>query len=250
MRPVFFGAAVPKSRHDQSSHGEATLWVCMAVLVVSVLGGGGQGGLGDVGAQLLAISLLAYLGWLAVRGRLNWRSEAWVRWLPILALALPLLQLLPIPLDWWDAAPARAELGAQLALAGVSPARVISLNPGATERALWWLLPPVALFLGTLCLPRAGHRWLLAAVLALASLSVLLGMAQIAQGPESALRFYSNTNLSEAVGFFANRNHLATLLVMALPLAFAATAWVLTERMDGRRVSPIWLLCGSGLVIL
>jgi O-antigen ligase len=222
----------------------------MALLVVAVLGGGGQGGLGDVAAQLLAVLLLAHLGWLAVRHRLAWRSERWVRWLPVLALTLPLLQLLPIPAGWWDAAPARAELAAQLAVAGVSAIHVISLNPGATELALWWLLPPVALFLATLAMTRADHRWLLATVLALALMSVLLGMAQMAQGPESALRFYSNTNLTEAVGFFANRNHLATLLVMALPLALAGTAWVLTERLDGQRVSPIWLVCGSGLVIL
>jgi O-antigen ligase len=238
---------VAKSGHDQSSR--SIFWCCIALLVAAVLGGGGQGGLGDVGAQLLAVVLLAQLGWLAFYHRLTWRSNGWVRWLPVLALALPVLQLLPIPSAWWSIGPARAELAAQLAAAGVIPTGVISLNPGATERSLWWLLPPVALFLGTLCLPRADHRRLLAAVLALAALSVLLGMAQIAEGPESALRFYSNTNRTEAVGFFANRNHLATLLVMALPLALAATGWGLTERLDGRHVSPLWLVCGSGLVI-
>jgi len=228
-----------------------TLWLCIALVVVAVLGGGGQGGLGDVFAQLLAVFLLAWLAWLGVNDRLTWRSKGmWVRWLPALALALPLLQLLPIPAGWWSAPPARAELGAQLALVGVVPTHVISLNPGATELALWWLLPPVALFLATLGLSRTGHRWLLAAVLALALLSILLGMAQVAGGPQSALRFYSNTNPEAAVGFFANRNHLASLLVMSLPLALVATAWVTTERLEGRSISPLWILCGSGLAIL
>jgi O-antigen ligase len=241
----------PRGRHDLSSEGRVTLWLCIALLVIAVLGGGGQGELGDVCAQLLSVLLLARLAWLAFNHRLTWRSESWwVRWLPVLALALPILQLLPIPTGWWSAAPARAELSAQMAYAGVVPAHVISLNPGATERALWWLLPPVGLFLATLGLSRTGHRLLLAAVLVLALLSVLLGMAQIASGPESALRFYANTNTGEAVGFFANRNHLASLLVMALPLTLVATAWALTERLDGHRVSPLWILCGSGLVIL
>jgi hypothetical protein len=219
--------------------------------MVAMLGGGGQGGLGDVCAQLLAVVLLAWLTWLGINDRLNWRSRAWwVRWLPVLALALPLLQLLPIvPAGLWSAAPARAELAAQLASVGVVPAHVISLNPGATERALWWLLPPAALFLATLGLSRTAHRWLLAAVLAIALLSVLLGMAQLAGGPTSALRFYSNTNLSDAVGFFANRNHLASLLVMALPLTLVATAWVTTERLEGRRISPLWILGGSCVAI-
>jgi O-antigen ligase len=240
-----------RGNNDLSSQARVTLWLCISLLVVAVLGGGGQGELGVVVALLLAVALLARLGWVSVNPRLDWRSKApWVRWLPLLALALPLLQLLPIPSDWWSAAPARAELAAQLASAGVVPAHVISLNPGATEQALWWLLPPVALFLATLGLSRTGHRWLLAAILALALLSVLLGMAQIANGPQSALRFYSNTNTGEAVGFFANRNHLASLLAMALPLGLVATAWALTERMSGERISPIWILSGCGLAVL
>jgi O-antigen ligase len=228
-----------------------TLWLCIALLVSAVLGGGGQGGLGDVAAQLLAILILARMSWLGLDHRVEWRSRSWwVRWLPVLALSLPLLQLVPIPADWWSGGPARTELGAQLASVGVVPTHVISLSPGATERALWWLLPPVALFLATLGLSRRSHHKMLATILALALLSVLLGMAQLAGGPESALRFYSNTNRSEAVGFFANRNHLASLLTMAMPLTLVATAWAFTERLEGRRFSPLWILGGSGLAIL
>jgi hypothetical protein len=32
---------------------------------------------------------------------------------------------------------------------------------------------------------------------------VFVGLSQVAQGPNSTLRFYEITNLSEAVGFFA-----------------------------------------------
>jgi hypothetical protein len=220
------------------------------LVIVAVLLGGGQGGLGDVGAQLLALAVLANLGWLILHHRVSWRCKPWVRWLPVLAIALPVLQLLPSPSAWWGTAPARAELGAQLAAAGVLPGRTISLNPEATELSLWWLLPPTTLFLATLGMSRTGHRWMLAVILSLAALSVLLGMAQMAGGPESALRFYSITNLSQAVGFFANRNHLATFLVMALPIALAATAWLASERLGGRNISPLWLLAGCGLVVL
>jgi hypothetical protein len=36
-------------------------------------------------------------------------------------------------------------------------------------------------------------------------------LLQVAQGPR-LLRLFAVTNLSEAVGFFANRNHFAALL--------------------------------------
>jgi O-antigen ligase len=44
---------------------------------------------------------------------------------------------------------------------------------------------------------------------------------QVAQGPTSPLRFYQFTNPTEAVGFFANRNHFAAL-VYALVLLVSA----------------------------
>jgi O-antigen ligase len=37
---------------------------------------------------------------------------------------------------------------------------------------------------------------------------------------------------------------------MSLPLAFAGTAWVIAERLAGRRVSPFWGIAGCTLIIL
>lgn len=227
-----------------------TLLLCAVLLIVAVLGGGGRGGLGDVLAQQLAIVLLAFLCWQGLRDRLSWRAAAWVRWLPALALALPLLQLLPIPMGLWTAGPARAELAAQLAQVGVTPMQVISLNPSATEEALWTLLPATALFLATLALPRKSQQILLLIILILAVASVLFGMAQLAGGTKSPLRLYTPTNADQAVGFFANRNHLASLLSIALALTLAGTAWAVTERLAGRRLSVLWMFAGSGLVVL
>src|SRR5262249_34767943 len=54
---------------------------------------------------------------------------------------------------------------------------------------------------------------------------VFLGLAQIAQGPSSSLRFFDYTNDTEAVGFFANRNHFSALLYC---LMLFAAAWAVT----------------------
>jgi O-antigen ligase len=236
--------------HAQPVANIPILLLCAMVLIVAVLGGGGRGGLGDVLAQQLAIILLAFLGWKALRARLSWRAAAWVRWLPALALALPLLQLLPIPMALWTAGPARAELAAQLAQVGVAPLQMISLNPTATEEALWTLLPATGLFLATLTLPRKSQQVLLLIILILAVASVLFGMAQLAGGTQSPLRLYRPTNADQAVGFFANRNHLASLLSISLALTLGGTAWAVTERLAGRRLSVLWIFAGSGLAIL
>jgi O-antigen ligase len=170
--------------------------------------------------------------------------------LPALALLLPFVQLLPVPMAIWASSPARAELAGQLLKVGVAPIQVISLNPTATEQALWSLLPATALFLATLLLSRRAQLALLGTILALATISVLMGMAQLADGNDSPLRLYTPTNRDQAVGFYANRNHFAGLLAMALPLAFAGTAWTIAQRLAGRRLSLLLAAAGCSLVIL
>jgi hypothetical protein len=220
------------------------------ILVIAGLGGGGHGGLGDLLAQQLGLALLALLLWQGVHGRIAWHARPWVRWLPALALALPLLQLIPIPMSLWTAGPARMELAAQMAQAGVLPRQVISLYPDATEAALWSLIPAVALFLATLALSRSGQRVALMVIAVLAVASVFMGMAQVNGGTHSPLRLYEHTNADQAVGFFANRNHFAGLLVMVLPMALGWTAWAVIERLAGRRLSIFLVLSGCSLVIL
>jgi O-antigen ligase len=62
------------------------------------------------------------------------------------------------------------------------------------------------------------------ALIAFAVISVFLGLIQLWQGPASPLRFFEITNPSDAVGFFANRNHFAALLYSAIIFAVAALA--------------------------
>src|SRR5688500_10780033 len=112
-----------------------------ALLVLAVLLGGGQGTLGDSGVQLLALVLLAVV--IATQGARP--PPAWT-WLPVaLVVAVPLLQLLPLPEAAWLASGSRAELADQMRAAGVEPAPRWGLNPLGSERALAWLLPAIAL---------------------------------------------------------------------------------------------------------
>ena len=218
------------------------------LLAAALVLGGGQGTLGDAGLQLLALSLVTLCLWRhAHEPGAGLPRRAWLAALP---LVLPLLQLMPVPEALWRLPSARAELAAELELAGVAAANRWSLVPLATERALAWLLPASALYLACLQLGKAQRVVLLRLIAALAAASVLLGLAQLAGGKDSALRFYSNTNTTEAVGFFANRNHLASLLALALPLVVVGTARWLGQRDGWDARSVLGLVAGIGLVAL
>lgn len=220
------------------------------VMLVACLAGGGQGGIGDLVAQELALVLLAVVAWHAMRGSADWRAPVWVRVLPIVAVALPLLQLLPVPEALWSMGPARRELASQLREAGVAPMRVLSLDPLATEAALWSLIPAIALFLATLSLRGRARKLLLGLVVVLAIANVFLGMAQMADASGNDYRLYSRTNLDQAVGFFANRNHMASMLVMIMPLVLVWTGAALVGRLGGRGLNPLLIVAGCAVVIL
>ena len=91
------------------------------------------------------------------------------------------------------------------------------------------LIPPLAVFLGTLQLSYRERRWLSVVLIGVGIVSVFLGLVQVAQGPASGLRFFEITNPSEAVGFFANRNHFAAFIYCAFLLA---VAWTIPSATD------------------
>jgi O-antigen ligase len=113
----------------------------------------------------------------------------------------------------------------------------ISISPTATWLSLISLIPPLAIFLGTMLLGYRERRILSLVVLAVGIVSVFLGLAQIAQGPSSSLRPFVYTNDTEAVGFFANRNHFAALLYSSTLFAAAWAISITFSRRDWQRHS-------------
>src|SRR5580700_2272990 len=213
------------------------------LLAALLLGGGTRGGfLSDALLQLLAIPLLL---WSASRlGDLFWRNRAkfrQLRWEFIFCLAVvlvPLIQLVPLPPALWTLLPYRAPLIASFDDLGQGvghglPWLPISVSPNATWLSVVALLPTLAVFFGTILLSYRERRLLSLGVVAFGIASAFLGLLQIAQGPASRLRFFAATNLSEAVGFFANRNHFAAFLyvvllfaaVWAIDIGFAVGPW-------------------------
>jgi O-Antigen ligase len=217
----------------------AYLAFCATTLVCCLLLGGGTraGFLSDTALQLLCIPLLLAALWRLGDVTLT-RQMRWALAFCLLCVSVPLLQLIPLPPAIWTALPARKAEVAPFALLGRDlPWMPISVSPTATWLSLISLIPPLAVFLGTMLLGYRERRILSLVVLAVGIVSVFLGLAQIAQGPSSSLRPFVYTNDTEAVGFFANRNHFAALLYSLTLFAAAWTVSVALGRGDWQRHS-------------
>jgi hypothetical protein len=188
------------------------------VLAASViLGGGTRGGfLGDVILQCIAVVLLCTALYQLIASRAIRRLK-WVLLFAALIVAVPALQLVPLPTSLWSLLPGRETLSETYRLIHQDqPLLPLTMSSDATWLSALALIPPMAVFLGCLTLGYAERRSISTIVIAMGAVSLLLGLLQLAQGPNSALRFFAFTNNTEAVGFFANRNHFAALLYCAM----------------------------------
>ena len=132
--------------------------------------------------------------------------------------ALILLQLVPLPPAIWTHLPGRGPVAAGFTLLGLPlPWLPVSLEPYRTIASALWLLPAIAVFLGIAVLGHYRASWIAWGLAAVSLVSVALGALQRAGGEQSGLYLYQITNFGVMTGFFANANHLGTLLVVTIP---------------------------------
>lgn len=227
-------------------------WDVVAVATMSLLALcfllGGASHQNALRVALLELAALPVLGLAALRA---WDERAWPQRrlaLGILAAiaALPLIQLIPLPPGLWTALPGREQPALGLEVAGITPGWAsLSLTPDLTWRAFLALLPPMAVFLGALHLGRESRRGLAWALLAAALTGVAWGLLQIVAGDPAYP--WSQTGRGTVAGFFANRNHLATLCLVALPFCAALAGAGARRGAEGR--TSVWL-AGFGAAIL
>lgn len=230
-------AAAPGSNKTGLANSLA-LAAALLLLAVSPLMRGGNRHVALVGLELLGLIVLAGLGmrWFAAQppesqahGGLHKHLLSALLLSPLL---LALVQLIPIPPDLWVSLPGRAIYLETLPAAGGSIAswRPASVNPDATAASLLASIPIVAAFLMGYAGSLRSLKLLLGVVVTIAFGEVLLGLLQIAGGQHSPL-FVGVLSYGPPVGTFANRNHFANYLAMAL----AAYVWL---AYDAWRCSP------------
>jgi O-antigen ligase len=199
------------------------VWVAALYLVLCLVLGGASaaGAIANFTIQFIGALILLAVALKDPRREVT-RAEkgAWLLFFAFILLSL--LQLVPLPPAIWTALPGRSTVAEGFTLVGAElPWLPLSLTPDGTIRAMVSLLPGLAILaLLSPASARSRHRFL-PLIVSFAFIALLLGLTQKASGSKSALYFYSVTNWGHTVGFFANRNHQATLLLMTLPFVAA-----------------------------
>jgi O-antigen ligase len=218
---------------------DPVFWLATVVLGTSLLFGGAtrQGLVSEAIPELVSLPLLA----VALPRALPFlKCSPSAIALIVGVLALPCIQLIPMPPLLWTALPDRAFIAEILTAAGAPLSwRPISLIPSETWRALLSLLPGASTFLAVLSLDREARRHLMLLALGIGVGSALLAMLQVLGGLNSGLYFFSFTNVGSGVGFFANANHFGAFEYALLPLGAAALA-------ETRARSPGFLIAVLG----
>ena len=214
----------------------------LIVFIVILFASGGSSRTDEIQVAILQpVSILfCALGvYLALRNDSILNSRI-LLWLVATMAALVLIHVLPLPPSLWQALPNQALVLEIDSSAKIEDAwRPLSLSPNVGRNSAFSIIAvlAVALLAGQL---DKNERWLLLPVLiAMTSISGLVGLLQAVGSSNGPLYFYQVTNTDSAVGLLANRNHAATLLACIFPM-LAAFASANKAQAVGRNSRRIW----------
>ena len=221
----------------------AFLFLCI------VMGGSAQGIFSNLILQLMGIAIVAW-GFLASVPVKSSSKGRQLGWLAALMVALILLQLLPLPPEIWSRLPGRHLVVDGFRLLGQPlPWMPLSLDPANTIANAMSLIPPLAMLTLILRLEAYRDDWLVFALLLATFISVALGVMQV-RGDGMSHYLYPYNAWGTAAGIFANGNHMATLLLVAIPflVALGTERWRRLPKSKDRQLTTI--LCGGAAVVL
>lgn len=110
----------------------------------------------------------------------------------------------------------------------------LSIVPQATFAAWLSLLPPLAVLLITVTLREDALKRLVYIFLAMATFQAIMALLQFGGGSSTAFRL-TPTDFGEGIGTYVNRNHLAGMLEMVLPISLGLLAASIGGRRDTTR---------------
>ncbi len=221
------------------------------LLLCLVMGGSAQGIFFNLLLQLAGLAIIVWAAAAPAEETLA-RSARLLLWLMIAALAVIALQLVPLPASVWPHLGAREAISEGYPVLGTAvPPMPVSLASFASFASVVTIIPALAMFCAVVRLKAYRRSWLALALLAGTFAGILLGALQVASGdPQTSPWYlYSFSNFGFAVGFFANANHMAILMVIALPFLAALLA---SARGGGvqRYSAAVALAAGALLVIV
>lgn len=211
-------------------------WIMLFVFagVVVLSGGGSRSDIASLPFLRSFAVIIAFLA-LTITPVTAWRPiRAPVFLLGALAIWM-VVQMVPLPTNLWTSLPGRDLILAMDEILGYADRwRPISLTPSLTLNSLLSLAVPSAALLLAAATP-AGERerlWWIIWTFALAS--SMFALMQFIAGPRSAAYLYRITNEGSMVGLFANRNHHALLLALAIPIS----SWLIVKDLIRKRRHP------------
>jgi O-antigen ligase len=222
------------------------------VFLCLLMGGSAQGIWQMAILEFVAILMIAW----SFSGHSHSREPKLARnlfWLAAGAMALLAIQLIPIPAAIWAALPGRSLVAEGRSILGLQPGwSSLSLAPYDSLAAMLSLLPPFAVLVAIFRRNTFSSFWLSAAVCAATLCGVGLGALQTS-GPDplnSPWYPYPISNFGVATGFFANSNHMASLLIVAIPFTMALIAHARKAIVEPRKQRAIIALGGAALAVL
>ncbi len=219
--------------------------LCMALVGLAMILGGG----GTVNPQtemvlqvltaLIVIPLVASPAWQRGLGPVQMPAIV----LGGLVLLIPVFQLIPLPPSVWQALPGRSvETQSMALIQGDKAWMPLTMAPARTFASLLAMICPVLLLLQVSRLSLRGRNWLCAVIVGVAALSLALGVLQLSRTAGYEWSLYGEFSEGFLVGFQANRNAQADILLAAM----LATGVLATARLgDGRHHILTW----TGLVM-
>lgn len=203
-----------------------TILACAFVAVAMILGGGGSSSPTSELAVQMACALAVMVWFLLKDQAARPKIDRNVALLAGFAVALPILQLVPLPPSWWQALPGRADERAALELVGAGNTWMPwSISPARTLASLLSLGPPLAAMVMVSRLDSRGRWAICATIAAVALASLLFGALQLSAGTSGHWRPYGLDNVGFLNGFQANRNAQADVLLIGMVAGAAALAW-------------------------
>ena len=209
------------------------------LLMCLVLGGSAQGIWNNVLLQLIGLAIIAWAA-MTSSGEALERPARWLLWLALAMFVIVGLQLVPLPASIWPSLGGREQLAADFQLLGRQlPALPLSLAPYETLATIFYVIPALAMFCAIVRLRAYRATWLAIALVIGTIAAILLGLLQVASGDPMASPWYlyRQSSWGQAVGFFANANHMGALLVVTLP--FLAALLVAARGTKAQRFSGI-----------
>jgi O-antigen ligase len=214
-----------------------------------ILGGSAQGIWQNMLLQLAGVAIIAWAALDRRREPLTAAARA-LALIAILAIAVIALQMIPLPSAIWPHLGPRQDLANAFRLLGLPvPAQPLSLAPAAGLNSLLGIIPPIAMVCAMLQLNAYRPHWLAIALIAGTVAGVALGAVQVASSGSGLSPFYlyAETNVGRGVGFFANANHMAILLVITIPFLAAIAA---SQRRAGLQRYTAAATVAAGIAIL